>query len=124
MIQQSMPVLFGSERGRVPAKIIHAHGTVGNPLVSPKAHLAFVGLWRKCRLARLPRLLFHDHERLVFQAAAEIMTERDRRGNSLPRHRTGFVLLLNEHFEKSGIIIERNKIKIGVEHSLVNCVER
>ena len=52
------------------------------------------------------------------------MPERNRRGDSFPRHRARFGLLLHVHLEKTGIVIERNKIEIGVEHALVNCVER
>ena len=119
-----MPVLFGSECGRVPTEIVDAHRTMGNRLVCPEPDLSFVGLRRKCRLPRLPRLLFHDHERFALQAASKIVTESNRRSDSLPWNRGRLRLLLQIHLEKTGIVIEGNKVEIGVEHSLVNCVER
>ena len=123
MVQDAVPVLFRSESRRVPAEVIHSHGAVRDGLIGPEPHLPFLGLRRKSFLARLSRLLFHDHEGLAtLHAAREVMSQGD--GGRNEGGRSHPALLRHQHVEKAGVVVEGCEIQLLVQVAHVDRVHQ
>jgi hypothetical protein len=78
---------------------------------------------RKRALTRLARLFFHDHGGLAFEATSEVMTESDSGGNDFRQERPRFSLLPEQHFEKSRIVVEGNKIELAIKFAKIDRVQ-
>src|SRR5713226_2516364 len=113
MIENAVPVFFRPEGSRIPAEIVHPHGSVSNSLVRPQPDLPLLRLRRERPLPRFARLLFHDHKRLAaFDASREIMSHRRGGADGAYWYRARFHALIHVHFKKPGIVVESDKIEI------------
>ena len=120
MIQHSVPIFFGSGGCGVPAKIVDSHRSVRDCLIAPQPDLPLLRLRREGSLPGLSGLLLHDQEWLPQNAAPEVVLHGNHGGNRRIQQRATLAALMKHHFKKARVVIEGDKIKFGVEFTVVD----
>ncbi len=89
-------------------------------LITPEPHLSLIRLRREGALSGFAGLLLHDQEWLAKNATGEIVLHSDRGWNCIAQERARSPLLMEEHVDKTRVVVEGNKIKLGVEFTIID----